>query len=227
MSETVNNSNLGMSPTSSFCSDSSSCRESSPPRSPSGLRRSTIDLSRFNCSDHSSETRNCSRIKSTSCSSRVRTTSDDCSSPKEFSRRHGHGTITSHRGIESIIEDILLDPLRLLDVGNLCAAVLSIVSNSDKTENARNENICASFSGTDNATEGKKLENAPDVDLYSPCQVKVFDRESDGDWDFFADFQEQIGDNLSFTPFTKKSSKVLATLNESDEESESEDTEWF
>jgi hypothetical protein len=235
-----------MSRPSSFCSDASSCGKSSPHPSSIGLRRSTVDLSLLDFSGRPSEN------SLSSGSSQIRIASDtfDLSSEGFHQRQivHDHVKRNYHRGIESIIKDTFFDPLRVIDIANLCSIVLSLVLDMRKPEHNEGEetadanskaNRQSRYDDEPNAKRQSQYDDEPeakrqsqyddesDDDLFSPCQVKITNPDTNDDWDYFADFQEQMDDHFSFSPFAKKSTKVLDTLNESEEEDASGEAEFF
>jgi hypothetical protein len=102
--------------------------------------------------------------------------------------------------------------------------VLSLVLDTRKPEHDEGEQTTDANS---KAKRQSQYDDEPDDDLFSPCQVKITNPDTNDDWDYFADFQEQLDDNFSFSPFAKKSTKVLDTLNESEEENASGEAEFF
>lgn len=151
----------------------------------------------------------------------------------QIRRMHRDGVKRNyHRGIEAIMEDTFLDPLRVFDVANLCAAVLSLVLSAGQSENndyeKESRDTFVGSRSTDKVQRQSQHDDDPNADLFSPCKVKIRIEETHDDWDYFADFQDQIDDNLSSSPFsTRKSTKVLDTLNESEEEDDSEGDHFF
>jgi hypothetical protein len=227
MCNTIDYPNVAISPPSSFCSDESSCGKSSPHPSSISLRRSTVDLSLLDFSGRPSQSCLSSRINS-SGSSQMRIASDAFDFPSQsFHQRqkgHDHVKRNYHRGIESIIEDTFIDLLRVIDIANLWSIVLSLVLDTRKPEHDEGEQTTDANS---KAKRQSQYDDEPDDDLFSPCQVKITNPDTNDDWDYFADFQEQLDDNFSFSPFAKKSTKVLDTLNESEEENASGEAEFF
>jgi hypothetical protein len=218
MCDTIDYPNFAMSPPSSFCSDASSCGKSSPHPSSISLRRSTVDLSLLDFSGRPSQS--CLQVSSrinSSGSSQMRIASDSFDFPRKSSfhqrqKVNDHVTRHYHRGIESIIEDTFLDPLGAIDIfASICSIVLSLVLDTRKPEHIEVEETTTDANNS-RAKLQSQYDDEPDDDPFSPCQVKIANPDANDDWDYFADFQEQVDDDFSFSPFAKKSTKVLDTL---------------
>lgn len=193
----------------------------SAPSSPTGMRRSTLDLGQLRAEsvhthqDLASSVESLHSLSKHSSSIAIDPSSsiDRESSHPDFLR---DTTRNFRRGIESIIEHTFLDILPMMEIASIFNTLVSFIV---KPGDSRQVDCALS------ETERKRAydDDEPDELLLSPCRVKITrSTEAKDDWDHFADFQDDMEDNLQFVPLAQRSTGSLGTLDESEEE-ESDD----